>query len=489
MGQFRSIEKTDSTLEQTTRSSQSVLTSMKAKRLIGLVCCLFVVTQLFGATGDAPWKAGVASAVITPDKPMWMAGYASRTNASQGTALDLFAKALALEDSRGARLVIVTLDLITVPRSLRDGVEAAVLKEHGLPGEALLMNCSHTHSGPEFRMGRGLKDWAVFGPEGLPGVKSGEEYGRELQAKVIELIRTALANRAPAKLSYQHARCGFAMNRRTLVGTNYNNFPNPEGPVDQEVPVLRVDGTDGKLRAVLFGYACHNTTLALYQISGDYAGYAQRYFQEAHPGVTGLFMLGCGGDQNPYPRGTTDLAQQHGRSLATAVDAALQTRPRPLAGPLRVAYGEVDIDYAGPPARAEYEVKLKSSDRYEVQHAQRMLDRLAKGEPLPTKYPFPVQVVQFGGDLTLVALAGETVVDYSLRLKKELAGPALWIAGYSNDVMGYIPSARLLGEGGYEPRTSIFYSEIHPGPWASTLEDRIINKVRELNGRIQKSAK
>jgi neutral ceramidase len=462
---------------------------MNTKRAIRFLLCLLVSAPLFAATNVTPWKAGVASVVITPDKPIWMAGYASRTNVSQGKALDLHAKALALEDDRGARLVIVTLDLIGIPRALRNGVEAAVLKEHGLPREGLLMNCSHTHSGPEFRLGRGPKDWAMFGPEGIPGAKSGEEYGRELEEKLIGLVRSALASRAPASLNYQHARCGFAMNRRTLVGTNYNNFPNPDGPVDQDVPVLRVNGADGKLRAVLFGYACHNTTLALYQISGDYAGYAQQYIQDGNAGAIALFMQGCGGDQNPYPRGTVELAQFHGRALATAVEAALTTRPRLLTGPLRLGYDEVGIQYAGPPTHADYVAKLKSPDRYEVQHAQRMIDRLAKGEELPKKYSYPAQVIQFGDELTLVALAGETVVDYSLRLKKELAGPALWIAGYSNDVMGYIPSARLLGEGGYEPRTSMFFSEIHPGPWSPTLEDRIIAKVQELNQRLKRSAR
>ncbi|MEO8425761.1 MAG: neutral/alkaline non-lysosomal ceramidase N-terminal domain-containing protein [Verrucomicrobiota bacterium] len=451
--------------------------------LIGLSVFL-TVAPLFGATNDTVWKAGVASVIITPDQPMWMAGYASRTNISQGKATDLYAKALAFDDTRGARLVIVTLDLIGVPRSLRNGLEAAVAKEHGLPREGLLMNCSHTHSGPEFRMGPGPQDWAMFGKEGIPGGKSGEEYGRDLQAKLIELVRRALADRVPAKLSYQHARCGFGMNRRTPFGTNYNNFPNPDGPVDHDVPVLRVEDADGKLRAVLFGYACHNTTLALYQFCGDYAGYAQQYFESANVGVTALFMQGCGGDQNPYPRGTFDLAQQHGRSLAMSVEAALQTRPRPLLGPLRLAYAEVDIDYDGPPTRAEFEAELKSSNQYEAQHARRFLDRLDKGEKLKEKYSFPVQIVHFGDELTLVGLAGETVVDYSLRLKRELTGPALWVAGYCNDVMGYIPSAHQFREGGYEPHSSMFFSEIHPGPWAPSLEERIISKVHALNAEL-----
>ena len=455
------------------------------KPAFALLLALLFRASALGAADEAVWKAGVASIVITPDQPMWMAGYASRTNVSQGKAHDLYAKALALEDAQGHRLVIVTLDLIGVPRSLRDGVEAAVKKEHGLAREGLLMNCSHTHSGPEFRLNKGPQDWAMFGKDGIPGAKSGEEYGHELQAKLIDAVRRALANRAPVKLSYQHARCGFAMNRRTPSGTNYNNFPNPDGPVDHDVPVLRVDGTDGKLRAVLFGYACHNTTLALYQICGDYAGFAQQYFEAANPGATALFMQGCGGDQNPYPRGTFELAQIHGRSLAGAVEAALQTRARPLTGPLRLAYDEVTLHYAGPPTKADLEGQLKSSNVYEAQHARRMLDWLAKEGKLPETYPCPVQLAQFGDDLTLVALGGETVVDYSLRLKKELAGPALWVAGYCNDVMAYIPTARLLREGGYEPHTSMHFSEIHPGPWAPSLEERIIGKVHELNNHLK----
>jgi hypothetical protein len=331
----------------------------------------------------------------------------------------------------------------------------------------------------------------MFGREGIRGAKSADEYGRELKEKIIEVIRRALTNRAPATLSYQHAFCGFAINRRTPVGTNYQNFPNPEGPVDHNVPVLRVEAPEGKLRALLFGYACHNTTLPLYQICGDYAGYAQLELEKAHPGAVALFLQGCGGDQNPYPRGTFELAQTHGRTLATAVEAALQTRALSLLGPLRLAYGEAEIEYAPAPTREEFETRLRSTDRAVAQHAQHMLERLKDHNgKLPDRYPFPAQVIQFGSELTLVGLAGETCVDYSLRLRRELAGgrSAVWIAGYCNDVMAYIPSARLLDEGGYEPHSSMMYSEIHPGPWASSLEERIVRLVHELSARTRSAA-
>ena len=439
-----------------------------------------------GAPVPAWWRAGAASVIITPDKPMWMAGYAGRTNASQGKATELFAKALVLEDEASNRVVLVTLDLISVPRSLKNAVLGGLGGESGVTRENLLMNASHTHSGPEFRMEKGPQDWAMFGKEGLKGTKSADDYGRELKGKVVEVIHRALTNRAPSRISYQHARCSFAMNRRTPVGTNYQNFPNPEGPVDPDVPVLKVEGPDGRLRAVLFGYACHNTTLPLYQICGDYAGYAQLDLEKAHPGIVALFMQGCGGDQNPYPRGTYELAAAHGRTLATAVEAALQTRALPLSAPLRLAYGEVDIDYAPPPTREECEAQLQSTDRFVALHAQRMLERMKDHDGrLPQRYPFPAQVIRFGRELTFVGLAGETCVDYSLRLKRELGGEgAVWVAGYCNDVMAYIPSARLLAEGGYEPHSSMTYSEIHPGPWAPTLEEKIHGLVRQLRQRV-----
>lgn len=429
---------------------------------------------------NALWRVGVASTAITPAQPMWMAGYAARTNVSQGKAQELFAKALALEDGTNGRLVVVTMDLIGVPRVLRKNLETRLLAAHKLRPENFLLNASHTHCGPEFRVGRTPADDGEFKPS-----QAGAVYGTQLEDKIFHLIGAALSNSAPARLGYSHARCGVAMNRRLPSGTNYQNSPYPDGPVDHSVPVLRVDGVDGRLRAVLFGYACHNTTLAFYQFCGDYAGFAQEFLEADNPGVTALFLTGCGGDQNPYPRGTLELARRHGRSLATAVEAALLPKPRILNGPLRTALAEIDLAYAPAPGRDEFERRLKSRDKYEVQHATRMLALLDRGERLPAKYPYPVQVIHLGPGLTLVALGGETVVDYSLRLKRDLPGPAVWVSGYSNDVMAYIPSQRVLREGGYEGGGAMRFSTTHPGPWADGTEELIVRKVLELDRSLR----
>jgi neutral ceramidase len=430
---------------------------------------------------DAPWKAGVATTVITPDGPIWMAGYAARDKPSEGKVHDLLAKALALEDAAGGRLVFVTTDLIGITRPIREAVAKQAQDKYGLPPTALALNASHTHCGPVVRSGGSV----MYDLPAGQGERI-DRYVAELQEKLVALVGRALAEMAPARLGYSHARCGVAMNRRFLTPRGYQINANPDGPVDHAVPVLRVDGADGKLRAVLFGYACHNTTLGqnFYQICGDYAGYAQRDVESAHPGAVALFLAGCGGDQNPYPRGTLEQARQHGQSLANAVEAALLPPARPVRGPLRIAFDEVTLDFAPPAGRDEL-LKLKqSADKFDRRKADVLLEELDKTGRINSTYPYPIQVVQFGTDLTLVALAGEVVVDYSLRLKRELAGPTLWVAAYTHDVFGYVPTLRVLQEGGYEGVGAMRYTRF-PGPFAPSVEERIVDKVHELVRRVR----
>ena len=401
----------------------------------------------------------MAKVTITPGEPVWMAGYAARTGPSDGALVDLHARALVLT-AGAARLTIVTMDLIEIPDTLRELLVEGLRSAHGIKPEELLLNVSHTHGGPMVSA-KTVADW------GLPAVweKRAESYARELVTKVNEVVGRALSNAGPATLNYSHARCGFAMNRRLPVGNDYRNSPFPEGPVDHEVPVMKVVGADGKTRAIAFGYACHNTTLGFYQFCGDYAGYAQEFLQADHPGAVALFVTGCGGDQNPYPRGTIELAKAHGRTLATAVNAALGSTLRPVSGTIACAMGGIDLPYAPVPGREQLKERLASKDQYEVRHAKRLLEKLDKGEALSTTYPYPVQVIRLGEGDTVIALGGEVVVDYALRLKKDYPPGRLWMAGYSNDVMGYIPSKRVLKEGGYEGGGAMRFSSTHPGPW------------------------
>lgn len=449
------------------------------KLWLPFLLAVFVIAAAPVAESPA-WKAGAASAKITPEKSMWMAGYAARTKPSEGVELDLFAKALVIEDQAGAKFALITMDLIGVPRNLRLVVAERVKKEHGIEPANLAINASHTHSGPELRTSRihGADDVALR-------EKEAAEYTAKLEDTLVRLIGEAIQKSVPAHLDYSTARCGVSMNRRTSDGKGgWNNFPNPNGPVDQTVPVLKATSAEGKEIAIVFGYACHCTTLGHQKFSGDYAGYAQQEIEKAHPDAVAIFANGCSGDQNPYPRRTMELAQKHGQSLATSVQAALETHMQRLTGPIRAAYREIPLAYDTLPTKEQLLEEQKSTNKWMATHATRVLQRIADEGPLPTTYPYPVQVLRIGNDLTWITLGGEVVVDYSLRLKKDIRDPIVWVSGYTNDVMAYIPSLRIWQEGGYEGGGAMIYGT-HPTRWSDKTEEHIIGTVMELRKEVE----
>lgn len=414
------------------------------------------------------WKAGVARVQITPEQPMWMSGYGGRTKPAEGTLHDLWVKALALEDPRGNRAVILAADLVGIDAGLSERIRRRI----GLPRESVLIACSHTHTGP--MVSHNLQ--AMFD---LPAAerKKIDDYADFLESAFARAASQAAASMSLATLSWSNGTADFAVNRRN----------NPEkdvpalraagplkGPVDHDVPVLRVERADGGLLAALFGYACHNTVLDSYQWSGDYAGFAQIEFEKAHPGATALFFSGCGADQNPLPRRKVELAAQYGTRLAVSVALALEGTSS-IEGPLVTRSATVSLPFEVPPVKEELQKRLEDKRVPERRRAEILL---ADGK-LSAAYDYPIQVWRLGNGPLLVALGGEVVVDYSIRLKKEL-GRGTWVAGYCNDVMAYIPSERVLKEGGYEGGGAMVYYG-QPSPWKAGLEETIVSKVKELS--------
>jgi neutral ceramidase len=432
-----------------------------------LAAILISVAGLSGAS----LKAGAGRVDITPAGSIWMSGYAARTHPSEGTLTPLWAKALAIESGPGGRIVIVSSDVVGVPLAVVDEVAARVKKEHGLKRSQFLINASHTHTGPV--VWPNLENLAVFPPAEKEKLLV---YQRKFIDALVTAIGDAIRDLAPATVEYGEGSVGFAINRRQTTPAGVKIGVDPNGPVDHTVPVLRITGADGKLRAALFGYACHNTTLTgeTYQLSGDYAGFAAAELERQHPGATALFLMLCGADQNPNPRGTVELARKYGEALAAEVDRVISGRMTPVAGPIRTAFRLTPLQLA-PRTRLDFETELTSSLPAEVRRAQMMLKILDAGGTID-RIEYPVQAVRFGRGLTLVALGGEVTVDYSLRLKREYTGEPMIVAGYSNDVMCYIPSARVLKEGGYEAKDSMIYYG-QAGPFSEDVEERILAAV------------
>jgi len=416
-----------------------------------------------------PWRAGSATIDITPDRSLWMAGFAARAEASQGVALPLHAKALAFKCGNQPTAVLVTADLLGVTARITDRVGALVQRRHGLRRPNILFNASHTHCGP-------VVDEQLSVAYGLTETQLADirAYTTQLEDKLAAVIGTAISRLAPARLSHARDEADFAANRRTAF--------TPLGPVDHTVDVLRVDSVDGELKAAVFGYACHNTTLppTVVQFHGDYAGVAQATLEQRYPGATAMFVAGCGADANPMPRGTMELVSAHGIALADSVDRALKSATV-VAPSLRIAYGTVDLPFADEATRAQWHSRLKIDAIYLERHAAAMKQLVDRNGRLPAAQRDPVQVWQFGSGLTLVGLGGEVVVDYALRLTREYPARRMWVAGYSNDVFGYVPSLRVLREGGYEGGDAMIYYA-RPGPFNEQVEELIISKVHQLIG-------
>ncbi len=426
------------------------------------------------ALAQTVWRAGTAKVAITPDQPVWMAGYASRIKPSEGATHELYAKALALQDRRGQRVVIVTTDVLGLPRSLGESIASRIERQYKLPRASLVLSSSHTHTGPvPFRELEG----AYFFDE--TQVAAIHRNDQRMADKIVAVVGEALQKLAPAVLSFGRGTADFAINRRVNRDGRYVFGSNREGVKDDDVPLLRVTGSGGNLLAVLFSYACHNTTLteSFYKFNGDYAGYAQMEIEQANPGAIAMFMMGAGADINPEPRGKVEMAMAHGKALAASVAKILNGSLAPVSGGLKPAYTKITLPLE-PYTREQLQLLKQDKDRFRRAYAERWLERLALQGKVMTSYDYPLQLIKLG-ELTFVAMAGEVVVDYVLRLKRELGAERLWVTAYCNDVMAYIPSARILREGGYEAEYSMLYYDL-PGKWQPEVEELIVRRILDL---------
>jgi hypothetical protein len=442
------------------------MTVLPSLVLVALLLSAFCTRPAWAAEskGQADYFIGVAKIDVTPDYPIRLNGYGSRRTESEGILQHLFAKAIAIGRDEEGPALLVTVDNCVFPEYLREELLKR-LAQKKITSEKFAVCTSHTHSAPKL-----VGDCDTVFSSDIPPehqVKI-DRYTKELTDKIEQVAFAALRDRKPAKLSWGKSTVGFAANRRTAGG-----------PVDHDLPLLKVADKDGKIKALLVNYACHCTTLPGNEIGGDWAGYAQEYLERDHPGAIALALIGCGADADPSPRMAVDHAMQHGQSIARAVGDLLSKKLTPLNGKLECRTKRIALPYDKLPTREEWEKRTQSPDQAIVYHAKKNLARLDRNEKLPTELPYLVQTWNFGHDLAMVFLNGEVVVDYSLRLKKEFDADRLWITAYANGVPGYIPSKRIWREGGYEGGAAMVYFD-RPTRLAEQTEDLIFDAIRYL---------
>lgn len=438
---------------------------------------LLPVVETSRADTLVPTPVGVAKIDITPEFPIMLSGYGNRQQESEGVEQKLWARALAIGEGPGLA-VILTVDNLGVPGSITDEVAARLSRTRGLIPTRLTVCSSHTHTGPYLT---GVAP-TLYGREMPPDYSARiDRYTRWLADRMEEAAAAAIDARKPARLHWNQGQVDFAANRRLVKeGKATGMGVSDLSPVDHALPLLRVTDVDGAIRALYLTYACHCTTLegSFNRISGDWLGHAVEAIERDNPGVTALIGIGCGADANPKPRGSLDFAKRHGEAIAREVARLLAQPAEPLSGEIVIAEARFPVPFASLPSIEQWRT-WSTEPGHRGHYARVNLARLERGEKLATELPYRLQTWKFGDRLAIVFLAGEVVVDYSLTLKRILGSDRTWVVGYANDVPCYIPSARVLAEGGYEADDSMIYYN-RPTRFEPACETLIVGEVRRL---------
>ena len=452
-------------------------------RFLSGVALAHLVIVGIPVSAETPWEAGTARVDVTPAEPVRLSGYGSRDRPNVGIDTSLYVRCLALRRraNDAPPLILITVDAIGVSGQVTREIAETIKSRHRVPRERIVLCATHTHSGPHID---GLLD-NIFNVPLSPAEKSAAVRFRDrLINETLRCVDLAIADMAACELTYGTGTARFAANRRVLTDGKWTGFGvQTDGPVDHDVPTLRVAAADGTVRGIVFNYACHATTIKSVQnrINADWCGYACESLELKYPDAVAMCTIGCGADANPNPKGTAETAKLHGRTLATEVQRVISGQMKTIDQTVTPVFDYAALSFDLP---TEEELRqLPANARTQAKrNAARLLRAYERDRRLPATYPVPIQSWRFGNQLKMVFIGGEVVVDYALRLKKRLADPGLWVTAYANDVMGYIASERMRAEQGYEyDRSGTYYGL--PGPWAAGTEDLLIKRIESLLDR------
>ncbi len=453
-------------------------------------------------TSGTRLTAGVAAVTITPDRPLNLQGYVR--GPARGTLDPLEARAIVFDDG-STRAAIIAADLIGLDYASVGRIRAIAEDACGIPGDHVMVSCSHTHSGPAVQTLRGLPT----DPQYLDG----------LERKLGELVAEADSCKQPVTLGVDEGAVDINVNRRLRTPEGTVMRANPEGVVDKRVRVLRVDpvgapsapGTlGGRLLpqsdpvAVLFSYVCHATVLGHdnFRYSGDYPGAARRFVEDAYQsgagvGTVAMFLPGCFGDVRPHLladdgafRGGTDHELLTlGRLLGSEVVQVAESIETRSAADVAVARRMIELPLVSAPDESKLRAVL--ADEYRRNYAETMLKRLERDGWLPDSEAAEVQVMRLGPHW-LVTLPGEAMLEIGLSIERGLHelglarsddGALNLAMGYTNGNVGYLCTASAIFEGGFEPATT-FVNYLRPAPFAPGVQPVLIDTALELAQEI-----
>lgn len=425
----------------------------------------------------APIRAGTAKALITPHSRAWLAGFPGRALPAEPASGDIFARALALEDGSGGRAVVLSVELLAIPRAVSERVAAELMKAHGLERGQIVINASGTCSGPFLK---GLLP--VLAPNGTNEQREIADYTTTVARSLVDLASLSLANMQPARLSFASGEAAFAVQSRVHEHAGDSEL---NAMIANAVPVLRVATIQGDIVALVFGYACRNAALGVESdtIGGDYAGIAATTLERDYPGSVALFLRLCDGDRSPAESGSKALENRYGVLLAAEVKRLLSLPMQPISGRLRATLIEISLAFV-PHTRTQFEAESKSDDPQLARRASLVL-RAYDARLEPRTLPYSVQAIRIGKGFALIALAGEPVTGYAVKMRKMLGQKDLIVAGGTTDAGYVVPDADADDFKNRHLADSIVYSGF-PGAFTIETEERILGAVERVWKRLGK---
>jgi len=429
-------------------------------------------------------RAGVATEDITPPPGVRLSGFAGRDWRNAGSRDPLRASALYLEQGNRAAAVLVTLDVIGLSPRDDARLRRAIAAPLGIGADAVLVACSHTHSGPATMNIR-----ATGGKEAA--------WTREVLARATRAAERAKETAgAVGRVEAGSAPCGASVNRRVRLPSGEIVMGEGEGFRDPQCRVLTLRSEAGTPLATLFHYAMHPVSLDRDNrfTSGDWVAVARERI-EAEAGCPALFVQGCCGDINPRVRGSGACADLLGAQVADAALAALGGM-RPLADvrlgtgaaaarlPLQPlpdpgALARVEADAVETLARRDAPLAIRQiaqADREWVRACRRR-----GGSPPRETIPARLQALTLG-EVTLVSLPGEPFARTGQMVRDQV--PGAWPVGYAGSNLGYLCPDDVLEAGGYEADVAYrLYGEQNFGPGTEAALVRAAARAARLAAR------
>ena len=431
--------------------------------------------------GSRSTAAGWAEVEITPPLGIALGGRGGAETPADKVLDPLYAQVLFLKDANGNGFVLASFDLIGLTRDLSDRIRARLVQELGVRWNLVVLNTSHTHSGPY--MLRSLM--AGIGP--APPVEV--EYFKSLEDKLVAAARAAAKAMQSVEVEVFQgtSRLGINRRRKTQQG-RIGMIPDPAGPFDEKVWVMRLTPKNGLPPAVVFSYACHPVVVYGYAytaISADYPGAARRRLRESlGPQAHVQFAQGFAGDIRPRiladPEGgrfrksqPADL-EQAGKEMSAAVLAALKGPGQRRALDLAGVSDRPFLPRDEPPPRERYEKMraeaLARTNEYRLAVSDYWLKRYKSGEGFARGDAWSLGLIRLGSGQWIVHSGGEPCIGWRAKASQWLSPLNIVTLGYSQEAKCYLPTEAMLAEGGYEVVESNQGRENTPAQFAPGIE-------------------